>query len=183
MELQETVKDPGGVQKKERRGPMKMLAKVSRRAKIVLLATALILVGASAALATPGIQAPLEGDESSTGITAGSTYRNGSAVGAGRDLGDGTFEVSVSCDPGDRLLSGWPSAVDGTSTLLNSAAEDPETWSVRVNKNGWTDDFSAQVLCANHQSRVQEISSGETGDANGENGIVRFYGAWKIPMA
>ena len=130
---------------------MRMLAKVSRRAKIVLLATALTLVGASAAMATPGIQASFEGEDNPTGITAGSTYRNGTLLGAGRDLGDGTFEVSVSCDPGDRLLSGWPSAVDGTSTLLNSAAEDPDTWSVRVNKNGWTDDFSAEVLCANQQ--------------------------------
>jgi hypothetical protein len=129
-----------------------MLSKVSRRAKIVLLATALTLVGASAALATPGIQAPFERGENPTGMAAGSTYRNGGVSEAGRDLGDGTFEVSVSCDPGDRLLSGWPSAVDGTSTLLNSAAEDADTWSVRVNKNGWTDDFSAEVLCANQQS-------------------------------
>jgi hypothetical protein len=152
MELLETVKDLGGVGRKERRGPMKMLAKVSRRAKIVLLAAALTLVGASAAMATPGIQVPFEGDENPSGITAGNTYGNGSVLGAGRDLEDGTFEVSVSCDPGDRLVSGWPSAVDSTSTLLHSAAEDRDTWSVRINKNGWTDDFSAEVLCADQQS-------------------------------
>lgn len=152
MKLQETVQDLGGVERTERRDAMKMLAKVSRRAKIVLFATALTLVVASAALATPGIQAPLEGDENPPGMMASSTYQSGSVLGAGQDLGDGTFEVSVSCDPGDRLVSGWPLAVDGTSTLLYSAAEDPDTWSVRVNKNGWTDDFSADILCANQQS-------------------------------
>jgi hypothetical protein len=138
--------------RKERREFWRKLAKASRRTKIVLLVMALTLVGASAALATPGIQDPFGGDENPTGSTAGSTYRNGSVLGVGRDLGDGTFIISASCDPGDRMLSGWPSALDGTSTLLHSAAEDPDTWSVRINKNGWTDDFSAEVLCADQQS-------------------------------
>jgi hypothetical protein len=152
MKLQETAKDLSGVERMVGREATKMLAKVSQRAKIVLLVTAITLLGASAALATPGIQAPSVGDENPTVITAGSTYHNGSVLGPGRDLGDGTFEVSVTCDPGDRLLSGWPTAVDGTSTLLYSAAEDSDTWSVRINKNGWTDDFYAEVLCANQQS-------------------------------
>jgi hypothetical protein len=138
--------------RKERQEFWRKLAKASRRTKIVMLAMALTLVGASAALASPGIQAPFDGDENRTGSTAGTAYLNGSVLGVGRDLGDGTFSISVSCDPGDRLVSGWPSAVDGTSTLLHSAAEDPDTWSVRINKNGWTDDFSAEVLCADQQS-------------------------------
>ena len=127
---------------------MGTVAKISRRGKIVLLALALTLVAGSAALATPGIGAPPDGGEDSTRLTASSTYRNASVEAPGLDLGDGTFEVSVSCDAGDRLLSGWPVGIDSTSTLLRSSAEDPDTWSVRVNKNGWTDDFSAEVICA-----------------------------------
>jgi hypothetical protein len=120
---------------------METVAKISWRGKIVLLVVALMLVGGSAALATPGVGAPSEGDEDSTRIMARSTYRNSSAVGPGLNLGDGTFEVSVSCDAGDRLLSGWPAGTDSTSTLLGSSAEGSDTWSVRVNKNGWTDDL------------------------------------------
>lgn len=112
-----------------------------------LLAVALTLVAGSAALATPGIGTPFDEDVLAGGA-AGSTYRNASVVGPGMGLGDGTFEVSVSCEAGDRVLSGWPAGVDGSSTLLQSSAEDPHTWSVRVNKNGRTDDFSAEVLCA-----------------------------------
>ena len=127
---------------------METVARISRKGKIMLLVVALTLVGGSAALAAPGIGAPFDGAEEPTGFTAGSTYRNGSVVGEGLDLGDGTFEVSVSCDAGDRLVSGWPVGIDSTSTLLRSSAEDHDTWSVRLNKNGWRDDFSAEVLCA-----------------------------------
>ena len=45
-------------------------------------------------------------------------------------------------------MSGWPVGIDSTSTLLRSTAEVRDTWSVRINKNGWTDDFSAEILCA-----------------------------------
>ena len=127
---------------------METIAKISRRGKIMLLAVTLTLVAGSAAVATPGIGAPFDGGQESTRFTASSTYRIGSAVGPGLDLGDGTFEVSVSCDAGDRLLSGWPVGIDSTSTLLRSTAEVRDTWSVRINKNGWTDDFSAEILCA-----------------------------------
>jgi hypothetical protein len=127
---------------------METLVKISRNGKILLLALALTLVGGTAALATPGIGTPFDGGQKPSGFTASSTYRNASVVGPGQNLGDGTFEVSVSCDAGDRLLSGWPAGIDSTSILLRSSPEDPDTWSVRVNKNGWTDDFSAEILCA-----------------------------------
>jgi hypothetical protein len=133
---------------KEREESMKTVARISRRGKMMLLVVVLTLVGGSAVLATPGIGAPFEGGEDSTTFTSSSTYLNRSVMGPGLDLGDGTFEVSVSCDAGDRLVSGWPAGIDSTSTLLRSSAEDPDTWSIRVNKNGWTDDFSAEVLCA-----------------------------------
>jgi hypothetical protein len=127
---------------------METLVKISRKGKILLLALALTLVGGTAALATPGIGAPFDGGQKPSGFTASGTYRNASVVGSGLGLGDGTFEVSVSCDAGDRLLSGWPVGIDSTSTLLRSTAEVRDTWSVRINKNGWTDDFSAEILCA-----------------------------------
>jgi len=136
---------------KERGRSMGTIAKISRRGKIVLLAVALTLAGGSAVLPAPGMGATSDGGENSTRLTASSAYRNASVVGPGLDLGDGTFEVSVSCDAGDRLLSGWPAGIDSTSTLLRSSAEDPNTWNVRVNKNGWTDDFSAEVICADQQ--------------------------------
>ena len=127
---------------------METLARIPRKGKIMLLAVALMLIGGSAAIATPGNGAPFDEGGLSTGFAADNTYRNASVVGPGLDLGDGTFEVSVSCDVGDVLLSGWPAEIASTSTLLQSSADDPDTWSVRVNKNGWTDDFSAEVLCA-----------------------------------
>ena len=136
---------------------MEAVARISRRGKFSLLVVALMLVGGSAVLATPGVGAPFDGDEDSTRTMTSDTYRNASVVGPGLDLGDGTFEVSVSCDVGDRLLSGWPAGIDSTSTLLRSTAEGSDTWSVSVNKNGWTDDFSAEVLCADVQSPAKGI--------------------------
>ncbi len=145
--------EPGGNsavegRRKERGEKLETVARISRRGKIVLLVVALMLVGGSAALATPGVGASFDGDEDSTRTMMSNTYRNASVVGPGLDLADGTFEVSVSCDAGDRLLYGWPAGIDSTSTLLRSTAEGSDTWSVRVNKNGWTDDFSAEVLCS-----------------------------------
>jgi hypothetical protein len=136
------------------------IAKIPGRARVVLLAVTLTLVAGPAALATPDIGMPLD---IQAGSAAGSTYLHASEVGPGLDLGDGTFEVSVSCEAGDRVLSGWSAGVNGTSTLLQSSPKDPSTWSVRVNKNGLTDDYSAEVLCADLQGSTRSIERGSGG--------------------
>jgi hypothetical protein len=70
-----------------------------------------------------------------------------SVLGPGIQQGDGTFKIDVSCVPGDRMLSGGPANIDSTSTVLESFPGSVNTWSVRINKNGKADDFSAVALC------------------------------------
>jgi hypothetical protein len=79
-----------------------------------------------------------------------SIYKAESAVGPGNQLGDGTFVLAQSCNPGDILLSGGPANIAATSTLLESFPSPGTTssWSTRINKNGQTDNFSVVVLCA-----------------------------------
>jgi hypothetical protein len=77
------------------------------------------------------------------------TYRNESdAPVAGTQLGDGTYNLSESCETGDVLLSGGPANIDAETDLLESFPSGNNSWTVRVNKNGQTDDFSVVVLCA-----------------------------------
>jgi hypothetical protein len=73
-----------------------------------------------------------------------------SAVEAGETLGDGTQKISEACDPGEVLLSGGPANIAATTTLLESFPSPGGTnsWTVRVNKNAQTDNFSVVVLCA-----------------------------------
>ena len=78
-----------------------------------------------------------------------SIYRNESPVDQGTALIDFTFKHDVSCLAGDRLLSGGPANVDLESDLLESFPASTTTWTVRINKNGTTDSFSAVALCAN----------------------------------
>jgi len=122
---------------------MKTITGVLRRWKATLfvVVVTLTVVGGYTASADQ-----VDGKDASGSMTSG-TYRHESVAGPGRDLGDGTLEIYVSCEPGERLLSGWPVNLASTSTLLESSAKDSNTWSARINKNGWTDDFSAEVLC------------------------------------
>ena len=73
-----------------------------------------------------------------------------SAVEAGATLGDGTQVIAEECDPGEVLLSGGPANIASTTTLLESFPSPGGTnsWTVRVNKNAQTDNFSVVVLCA-----------------------------------
>jgi hypothetical protein len=76
-------------------------------------------------------------------------YTSESAVGAGTDLGDGTFFIDHSCSAGDILLSGGPANVSGTSDLVESFPFGTASWRARIHKNGLTDNFNVVVLCAN----------------------------------
>jgi hypothetical protein len=81
---------------------------------------------------------------------ASSIYKKESPVAAGTTLGDGTQVISVSCDPGDVMLSGGPANVNATTDLLESFPSPGTTngWTARVNKNGAADNFSVVILCA-----------------------------------
>jgi hypothetical protein len=76
-------------------------------------------------------------------------YKAESALGPGTMLGDGTFVLSESCDPGDILLSGGPANVSATSDMVESFPSPGSTnsWTARLDKNGLTDNFSVVVLC------------------------------------
>lgn len=82
-----------------------------------------------------------------------SIYKRESAVVAGTQLGDGTFVASMTCDPGDVLLSGGPANISATSVMLESFPSPGSTnsWSARINKNGAADNWNVVVLCANQQ--------------------------------
>lgn len=77
------------------------------------------------------------------------TYKKESAVAQGRQLGDGTFVMDQGCDPGDVVLSGGPANIRATSTVLESLPSPGQTrsWTVRINTNGQSDEFSIVVLC------------------------------------
>jgi len=73
-----------------------------------------------------------------------------SAVEEGETIGDGTQKISEACDPGEVLLSGGPANIAATTTLLESfpSPGSNNSWTVRVNKNSQTDNFSVVILCA-----------------------------------
>lgn len=79
-----------------------------------------------------------------------SIYTSESALGPGIDLADGTFKITVSCNPGDVVLSGGIANVNPTSDLVETFGKN-NTWAVRIHKNGQADNFSAVALCADQQ--------------------------------
>ena len=92
--------------------------------------------------------AKLNGRDASSFLSS-SVYKAESAVGPGRPLGDGTFNVDEACDPGDILLSGGPANVNPTSDMVESFPTPGTTnsWTARIDKNAQTDNFSVVVLC------------------------------------
>lgn len=85
----------------------------------------------------------------STAFMRSGVYASESAVGAGTDLGDGTFFIDHGCSAGDILLSGGPANVSGASDLVESFPFGTASWRARIHKNGATDNFNVVVLCAN----------------------------------
>ena len=86
---------------------------------------------------------------SPSSFASSSVYKKESAVEAGTDHGDGTFIISVSCDPGDILLTGGPANVNATSDMVESLPSPGTTngWTARINKHGVADNFSVVILC------------------------------------
>ncbi len=90
----------------------------------------------------------------STAFARNSFYKTEGVIDEGLLLGDGTHKAIAFCEPGDRLLSGGPANIDKETTLLESfpapgtiGSGTQFSWTVRVNKQGFTDTFNVVVLC------------------------------------
>lgn len=97
------------------------------------------------------LNADLVDGRSASSFVANSTYRLGQGQErAGTQLGDGSKVLSQTCLPGDRLLSGGPASVNAASDVLDSFAQDTNTWQARINDSAVTggDSFTVVVLCA-----------------------------------
>jgi hypothetical protein len=88
-----------------------------------------------------------------SGFVRSNVYKSESAVQAGTSLGDGTFYIDHACDAGDRLLSGGPANVRFSSDMVESFPSPGSTnsWRARNDKNGFADNFSVVILCADQQ--------------------------------
>ena len=88
---------------------------------------------------------------SASSFVANSTYRLGQGQErAGNELSDGSKVLSQTCLAGDRLLSGGPASVNVNSDVLDSFAQDTNTWHARINDSAVSggDSFTVVVLCA-----------------------------------
>jgi hypothetical protein len=97
------------------------------------------------------LNADLVDGRSASSFVANSTYRLGQGQErAGTALSDGSKVLSQSCQSGDRLLSGGPASVNANSDVLDSFAQDTNTWQARINDSAVSggDSFTVVVLCA-----------------------------------
>ena len=73
-----------------------------------------------------------------------------SPVEAGETLGDGTHKITMSCSPGEVVLSGGPANINPNTVILESfpggGIANPNTWSVRI-QNAAPDNFSVVIIC------------------------------------
>src|SRR5215203_1183220 len=86
--------------------------------------------------------------KSSTSYVSSATYRTETAEEAGTQLGDGTYALSKSCNPGDVMLSGGPASTRNSSSVVESFPSGTNSWTVRIQKNGEEDNWVVVVLCA-----------------------------------
>jgi hypothetical protein len=97
------------------------------------------------------LNADLVDGRSASSFVANSTYRHGQGEErTGTVLSDGSKVLSESCPNGDRLLSGGPASVNANSDVLDSFAQDTNTWQARINDSAVSggDSFTVVVLCA-----------------------------------
>jgi hypothetical protein len=97
------------------------------------------------------LNADLVDGRSASSFVANSTYRLGQGEErAGTPLSDGSKVLSRSCLAGDRLLSGGPASVNVNSDVLDSFAQDTNTWQARINDSAVSggDSFTVVILCA-----------------------------------
>jgi hypothetical protein len=100
----------------------------------------------------PNLNANYVDNRRASSFMASGTYRLGQGQErAGNALGDGSKVLSQSCLAGDRLLSGGPASVNAASDVLDSFAQDTNTWQARINDSAVAapgDSFTVVVLCA-----------------------------------
>ncbi len=83
----------------------------------------------------------------------GSIYKTEGVRSEGQQLGDGTYRWAAWCDEGDFLISGGPANIDKETDIVESFPAPPVvngtnySWAVRVDKNGFADEFNVVVLC------------------------------------
>ena len=90
----------------------------------------------------------------STFFARNAFYKPEGVINEGLLLGDGTHKAIAFCEPGDVLLSGGPANIDKETTLLESfpspgtvGSGTQHSWTVRVDKHGFVDNFNVVVLC------------------------------------
>jgi hypothetical protein len=83
----------------------------------------------------------------STSYLSSTTYRAETAEEAGTLLGDGTYALAKSCNPGDVMLSGGPASTRNSSSVVESFPSSTNSWTVRIQKNGAEDNWVVVVLC------------------------------------
>ena len=96
------------------------------------------------------LNADLVDGRSASSFLANSTYRLGQGQErAGVEQGGGKV-LTQACHSGDRLLSGGPASVNAASHVLDSFAQDTNTWQVRINDSAVSggDAFTVVILCA-----------------------------------
>ena len=82
-------------------------------------------------------------------FTSSTVYVKQSPLSEGTNLGDGTFAIEESCNPGDLLVAGGPAEVNATSTMVESfpAPGKLNGWKARI-KPAAADNFVVVLLCA-----------------------------------
>jgi hypothetical protein len=90
----------------------------------------------------------------STFFARNAFYKTEGVINEGLLLGEGTHKAIAFCEPGDVLLSGGPANIDKETTLLESfpspgtvGSGTQHSWTVRVDKHGFVDNFNVVVLC------------------------------------
>ena len=96
------------------------------------------------------LNADLVDGRSASSFVANSTYRLGQGQERAGSPESGGKVLSQSCLAGDRLLSGGPASVNANSDVLDSFAQDTNTWQARINDSvvSGGDSFTVVVLCA-----------------------------------
>jgi hypothetical protein len=88
------------------------------------------------------------GGRAPSSFLASSIYRKESVPDEGTTNGvDETQTTELACDPGDTLLSGGPTSIEATTTLLESTPATANTWRVRVDLNEHESAFGVAILC------------------------------------
>jgi hypothetical protein len=87
---------------------------------------------------------------SASAFLKNSVYRTEAPSDQGTTLGDGSKVKTMSCLPGDRLLTGGPASVNAASRVLDSfPLSDTNTWQARINDSAVSggDTFTVVILC------------------------------------